>query len=366
MISRAKPYFSDDMKYNIFRDIDHILSSGNLTNGEYVKRFEDEFKDIVGTKYAIATNSCTSALEITIKSLGLKGKKIIAPTNTFVATINSIITSGNIPVIADISRDTLCLSMDSIRKNYDRDVSAIILVNIGGLITPEYDEIVRFCDDNKIFLIEDAAHSLGSYIKGGKKSGNLGSAGCFSFYPTKIITTCEGGMITTDSEWISKEAKLYRNHGGDGRNFYYTSSNYRMTEIQAAIGIQQLRYLPKFLEKRNHIASIYTELLSGIDNIKLFPTYGDRYSSYWNYYILIKGYRDELMSFLGSSLNLIQTGDAYWPPCHMQPVFDEYYNKSFPIAEDILSRHLSLPMYYELKDEEIVRITNLIRKFFGK
>jgi perosamine synthetase len=366
MYSRAKPYFSEEMRINIVKGVDDILCFGSLTQGKYVQKFENMFRDVIHTTYAVATNSCTSALEISIKSLGIENRKIIAPTNTFVATINSIITSGNIPIIVDINKNTLCISMKSIVENYDDDVAAIILVNIGGLITPEYHEISKFCKDNGLFLIEDAAHSLGSSLNG-IMSGNLCDVGCFSFYPTKIITTCEGGMITTNNKYLAEKAILYRSHGGDGENFFYTSSNYRMTEISAVIGIEQLEHLDDFIFKRNYIADRYIDGLKDIDDIDLLPIY-DGINSYWNFYFLTKSnnVRNELSVYLLSKG--IQTGNAYYPSCHMQPVFKEHltHYQNFDNAEDVLSRHISLPMYVELNRNDIVYITSNVRRFFNK
>ena len=236
---RAKPYFSNGDIDDILDEIKDTLQSGNLVQGERVKEFEDKFAKMVGTKYAIATNSCTSALELSIRSLGVNGKKILVPTETFVATGNSVILSGNTPVFTDIDKSTLCMSYDTIMDRMTDDVAAIIIVHMGGLITPDIDKIRDYCKYNSIHLIEDAAHAHGSkkmsivngcYVKS-EYAGSLGIAGCFSFYPTKVMTTGEGGMITTDSKSLMEMARTLRNHGGDGRLGLYSASNDRMTEI---------------------------------------------------------------------------------------------------------------------------------------
>ena len=183
---RAKPHFSDID--DILSEIRNVLQSGNLVQGEKVKEFEEKFAEMVGVKYAIATNSCTSALELSIRSLGVNGKKVLVPTETFVATGNSVILSGNTPVFTDIDKSTLCMSYDTIMDRMTDDVAAIIIVHMGGLITPDIDKIRNYCKDNSIHLIEDAAHAHGSRYKS-EYAGSLGTAGCFSFYPTKVMTT---------------------------------------------------------------------------------------------------------------------------------------------------------------------------------
>jgi len=360
---RAKPYFSNEAKEKAVLYLKEILETGNLVQGKYVKDFETRFAAFIGTRYAVATNSCTSALEIVIKSASIKNKKILVPSQTFVATGNSVISSGNIPVFIDMNEDTLCMSLKSIQKNMSKDVAAIILVHIGGLITPEYYDIKSFCDKHNILIIEDSAHAIGSSIDN-QKAGSLGIAGCFSFYPTKIMTTGEGGMITTDSKELADLCRLYRNHGGDGQNFYYSSSNYRMTEVNACIGLTQMDELNSFIENRNRIASTYSRLLADVKKIKMLPTYNNIFNCYWNIYFVLESTVNRSI-FVSKLLESgIQTGDAYSPPCHKQEVFKKYISscQDFSVTNDILQRHISLPMYVELKEDEIKFIVTKIKE----
>ena len=367
---RAKPYFTDVDIDEILDEIKDTLHSGNLVQGQRVKEFEENFAKMVGTKYAIATNSCTSALELTLKSLGIKNKKVLVPTETFVATGNSVILSDNTPVFTDIDKSTLCMSYDTIMDRMSDDVAAIIIVHMGGLITPDIDKIRDYCKYNSIHLIEDAAHAHGSkkmsivngcYVKS-EYAGSLGIAGCFSFYPTKVMTTGEGGMITTDSKSLMEMARTLRNHGGDGRLGLYSASNDRMTEISAILGLSQLKHLKSFVDKRNYIASKYRESLSMISEIQLFSEYKEIKNSYWNFYFILNTInRKEFIEKM--SERGVQIGDAYSPPCHGQPVFKEYISDdTFEVADDILSRHVSLPMYTELNDKDIYLITDIVKE----
>tara|TARA_Y100000310_G_scaffold101517_1_gene99616 strand:- start:1288 stop:2421 length:1134 start_codon:yes stop_codon:yes gene_type:complete len=364
---RAKPYFSNKDVDDILKDIRETLHSGNLVQGKRVEEFETKFAKMVGIKYAVATNSCTSALELTIKSLGIENKKILVPTETFVATGNSVILSNNIPVFTDIDSSTLCMSYDTILDRMTPDVSAIIIVHMGGLITPDIYKIRNFCDRYGLYLIEDAAHAHGAQIYNEyratiKYAGSLGDVGCFSFYPTKIMTTGEGGMITTNSYDVMFMAKTLRNHGGDGRLGTYPASNDRMNEISAILGLSQLKKLDEFVKKRNHIAKMYRKLLEDITEIDLLPEYKKIKNSYWNFYFILNNIDRE--KFINKMLQFgIQLGDAYNPPCHRQPVFERYVDGyDFKVADTILEKHISLPMYTELTDDDIVFIVDKVKE----
>jgi len=364
---RAKPHFSNNAKRRAVSYFKEILDTGNLIQGKYVKELEAAFAKFIGMKYAIATNSCTSALEIVIKSCGIKNKKILVPSQTFVATGNAVITSGNTPVFVDMDKNTLCMSLTSIQNNMSDDVAAIILVHIGGLITPEYYKIKSYCDKNSILLIEDSAHAVGSSIDD-QKAGSLGIAGCFSFYPTKIMTTGEGGMITTNSKMIADLCRLYRNHGGDGKNFYYNSSNYRMTEISASIGLVQLEEIDLFIMERNRVASTYSRLLANLEKINILPTYDNIFNCYWNFYFILDNSVDRTDFQRQLLKHGIQTGDAYSPPCHKQKAFCSYIlpNQDFSVTDDILQRHISLPMYIGLRENDIKYITTKIKEILAQ
>ena len=285
---RAKPYFSETDRKEITSKIDDILESGQIAQGKYVAEFEDKFSKEVGSKHGIATNSCTSALEVSIRALGIKNKTILVPTNTFVASVNSIILSGNTPLIVDIDEETLCMSLDSISENMSNDVGAILWVHMAGLVTTDALVAREMCEKLDIYLIEDAAHAHGASVFDSNfctvfKAGNIGDVGCFSFYPSKVLATGEGGMITTNNDEVADRCRIMRYHGvtraeGDlegvdyGVTAHYPSQNFRMTETSAIIGISQLSNLQKFIQKRNHIADSYSFGLKDVDGISILPS----------------------------------------------------------------------------------------------
>ena len=375
---RAKPYFSEVDRKEIVSKIDGILESGHIAQGKYVAEFEDKFSEEVGSKYGIATNSCTSALEVSIRALGVKNKTILVPTNTFVASVNSIILSGNTPLIVDINEETLCMSLDSISENMSNDVGAILWVHMAGLVTTDVLVAREICKKLNIHLIEDAAHAHGASVYDSHydrifKAGNIGDVGCFSFYPSKVLATGEGGMITTNNDEVADRCRIMRYHGvtraeGDlegvdyGVTAHYPSQNFRMTETSAIIGISQLSNLQKFTRKRNHIADSYSFGLKDVDGISILPSSDFSYSSYWNYYFILDKSidRDKLSNYLHK--NGIENANAYYPACHQHEIYKDYVLSDYPIANDILKRHLSLPMYYELEDDGIDVIIDFVKK----
>ena len=198
-VPAAKIYFPEGDRKKILKQVNEILESGQLTLGKYTKEFEEEFAKYVGVKYAVAVNSGTSALEIPLRALGIQGFSVIVPTNTFFATPASVIHAGGKVIFADMT-ENLCLDPDSVKQKIQKDTRGIIIVHIGGVVPPQITEIQAICHEHNLFLIEDAAHAHGSTLNG-KSAGTFGDAAAFSFYPTKVMTSGEGGMIVTNSFW---------------------------------------------------------------------------------------------------------------------------------------------------------------------
>ena len=237
MIPIAKPFVGAEEKEAVVR----VLESGMLAQGENVKEFEKAFAAYCGVRFAVATNSCSAALEISLRSLGLKqDDEVIVPIETFFSTGASVLREGGKISFAGIDPQTFCLSLNEIKKVFTTKTKAIILVHMAGLVTPEVEDIADFCRQKGIALIEDAAHAPGASFNG-KKSGSFGNMACFSFYPTKIMTTGEGGMIVTNDEGLYQQANSYRHRGRDmaapEECYRYLGTNNRMTEIQAILGL---------------------------------------------------------------------------------------------------------------------------------
>ncbi len=357
-IPAAKIYFPEDDRKEILKQIDGILESGQLTLGKYGKEFEQRFAEYVGTRYAVAVNSGTSALEIILRTLDIEGSSVIVPTNTFVATPASVIHAGGKVIFADIT-DNLCLDPASVRDRINKDTRAVIIVHIGGLIPPQIAEIQQICREHGLFLIEDAAHAQGSTLDG-KKAGSFGIAAAFSFYPTKVITSGEGGMITTDDENIYNRALVFRDQGKAGflGNIHTELGyNWRMSEIHAALGLSQFARLEEFIADRRRIAHFYDTELAKVDSVFPVKIPPEAKSNYYKYMVMLKDGIDRaaLKKELKEKYTVSLSGEVYELPCHLQPIFKTLYGfkgGEFPVAEDFCKRHICLPVFAGMTEEQ--------------
>jgi len=267
------------------KEVLKVMESQMLTllHGEFVKKFEDDFAEYIGAKHAIGVNSGTAALHIAIAALEIgPGDEIIVPPFTFIATASSILHNNAIPIFADIDEKTYTLDPKSVEEVISDKTKAIIPVHLAG-ISADLDALQEIATENQLYLIEDAAQSIGTKYKS-KMVGALGDIGCFSFYPSKNITTGEGGMITTNDDNIAEKCKLIRHHGESAWYVYNRLGyNYRMTEIQGAIGSVQLRKLDEYIKVRNQNAEYLTKGIKDLEGIDppYVPEYCEPAFNYW-------------------------------------------------------------------------------------
>lgn len=368
-IPSVKLYFPPEDISQIKDYVEGILSSGMLTLGEYTKAFEKQFADFHQIKHSVAVSSGTSALEIALRCIDLKeGDEVILPTNTFSATAAAVLFSGGKPILTDIDPENLCINAQEVRKHLTPKTKAVIVVHIAGLICPAIKTIKKICVDHHISLIEDAAHAHGSKLDD-QFAGSFGVAGCFSFYPTKVMTTGEGGMITTKSGKLASKAKILRDQGKE--NFQSSTIvelgyNWRMDEISAAIGLVQLERLPEIIEKRNKIAKYYDLKLSKVNGITPLEYSQNIVHNYYKYVVVLdKDINREKFKEKLRARNVRCGGEVYWPPLHMQPTYQKLLGTGkgdFPIAEDVCSRMVALPMYTQMTMEEAEYVVHNIKE----
>lgn len=353
--------------------IDEVLRSGYLTMGEKVARFEKTFAEFTGARYAIATSSGTSSLEIILRAIGVAGGTVIVPSNTMMASPVSVIHAGARVIFADCNRENLQLAPQDLKRKMRADMRAVMLVHIGGIISPELDEIKAICDDAGVFLIEDAAHAHGATIDG-RQAGTLGIAGSFSFYPTKVLVTAEGGMITTDDENIYRKALSLRDHGrtADDPNVHTDIGyNWRFSELHAVLGIMQMKKADAILARRRNLARRYDEKLKGVKGIRKLAVPPNIKSSYYKYIVFLDENidRDTVKKKLKEQYGISLTGEVYSNPCHSQPAFKNYPGAvandpadDFPNTEYISRRHICLPLYPGLTEEEIDYVVDGLKR----
>jgi perosamine synthetase len=367
-ITMADPYFDSNDRVRIHKEIDNILDR-SLSMGPNVFAFQEEFAKRMNVRHAIAMNSCTSALEAALLVHEIKGREVIVPSQTFIATGMAVYLTGGKPVFAEISPKTLCLDFDDVKSRVTKNTAGIILVHMTGIITPNIIDFRNFCNENNLFLIEDAAHSPGA-ISNGQYAGTIGDVGCFSFFPSKVMTSGEGGMLITNNDEIARFAKSFQNRGRDMSSnveiYNMPGRNVRMTEMSALLGRIQLEKLERFLDKRRSLAEIYRTELNNIDGIMALIPKDLKSSSFWKVPIIL----DSDVDRVALTENMLSKGVivdwAYHPPLHLQPVFADLYQTSegqLPITEDILARHLCLPCHPRMDESDVVYVTTVLKDF---
>jgi perosamine synthetase len=343
----AAIHFPDEDRAWILREIDECLKTGRLTLGPNGERLESEFAALCGVKHAVAVNSGTSALEIIFRAIGVEGREVIVPANTFYATAGAVVHAGGRPRFAECETSTFALDPEAVERLIGPNTAAVCVVHIGGIITPAIDRIRALCDARGIALVEDAAHAQGASLDG-RMAGSFGRAAAFSFYPTKVMTSGEGGILVTDDDDIAREARIYRDQGKEGftTNFHIRLGyNWRLSEPHAIIGLAQLRRLPEFIANRREIAAIYDEGLAPIQGVRpVLQPEGAR-SNYYKYMAYLEGpNRAELKKTLREQFGIGLSGEVYDTPLHHQPIFAPYAEAPLPGAEDICARHICLPV----------------------
>ncbi|MGA3288671.1 MAG: DegT/DnrJ/EryC1/StrS family aminotransferase [Candidatus Bathyarchaeia archaeon] len=368
------PWINDADKEAVY----NALQSRWLTGGPKAVEFEGLFANVIGSKYAISVNSCTAALHLAMRVLDIgPGDEVIVPVLTFAATANAPIFCGAKPVFADIDEKTYNISPKSIIDKISEKTKAIIVVHYGGQPC-DMKEIMEIAKDHKLPVVEDCAHTVGAtYLK--RKAGTIGTIGCFSFYPTKILTTLEGGMFVTNNEDLFRRAKILREHGmtrsavdrESGAAWYYDvidlGYNYRLNEVQAVLGTSQLKRLSDINRLRVNAANQYSDRLKEIDGIITPFEAKDRTHSYHLYVIRVleKKFgisRNKL--FLELSEKKIGLS-VHYTPLHLLTFYKNLVHHSigdFPVAEQIYNEILSLPIFPTITEDQINQVVNEIKR----
>ncbi|MDP3722491.1 MAG: DegT/DnrJ/EryC1/StrS family aminotransferase [Candidatus Omnitrophota bacterium] len=369
-IPNAKPFFSPADKAQILASMSEILD-GMLTLGPLVQRLEQDFAHYVGVSHAVAVHSCTSALEIALRFFEVEGRDVLVPAQTFVATANAVITAGGRPVIIDVDRATQCLTAELVETAIGPKTAGVIVVNMHGLIPPDFEAIRAVCRRRSLFLIEDAAHSPGAIYRG-VKSGALADAACFSLYATKVLTAGEGGVLTTGDPCLAAFARSVRDHGMEETRTQCVrvGSNMRCDEFRAAVALNQLGNLEVFVARRNTIARLYEEQLADEALIRLPARYTHIRHAYWKFPVSLADGLDpgciarELLQSHG-----IQVSQPYAPPVHLQPYYRQRYGYApgaLPNVEWILSHYVCLPMHVGLTDDEVAHVVESLLSVLRK
>jgi perosamine synthetase len=360
-LQAARPQFERTDIDAILPAIRSVLESGHLILGEHTDRFERAFASYIGVTHAVAVSSCSAAIQIALRFFGVDQREIILPTNNFPGVVSAVLYEGGLPVLADMDSGTFCMATEDALKRITPRTAGIVVVHLGGLVYPDIDRVREVCRDRGLFLIEDVAHAHGASISS-RKAGSLADAGCFSFYPTKIMTTGVGGMITTDNAKLAEYARSVRHHG-QGRKreeFVQMGSDWCMTEINAILGRYQLERLDEMVDHRNQVVQWYREGLSDADwlSIPRYPSHL-RHAYYKLPTVVAEDVDRDLLRHTLENEFGVQNGTIYDPPCHLQPAFRDLLRLgpgAYPQAERMLARQLCPPIHAGIGREEVAAV----------
>ena len=362
-----RPFYLDldDDEIEAFLDgTRKILKSGMLILGEATAGLEREFADFVGVRHAVAVNSGTTALEILLKMRRLEGRTVLVPTNTNFATAAAVLYAGGKVRFLDMDAATFAPSLAMVRGAVEgpggADIAGVMWVHIGGVVSPDFPDVVAYCRDRGLFALEDCAHAHGSAL-GGVAAGNLADGGAFSFFPTKVMTTCEGGMITTNSDEEAEWAQSFRNQGKRGMAFgglhHDMGNSHRITEINAHLGRIQLAKLPAMLDRRR---TAYDRITAALDGAGIAYVSTAHMDTAANYKLMVLPPAGTDAGALKSALadrGVILGGTVYEIPCHLQPVFEGIHDGSpLPVAEEWCPRHICPPLTSGMTEEQADRV----------
>ncbi len=353
-----------NLKKEINKVIDRVLSKGDLILRKDVEDFENNLAEFVGTKYAVGLNSGTDALFLSLKVAGIgRGDQVITVSHTFIASIAAIVQAGAEPVLVDVADDFL-MDMQGLEKAITKRTKAVIPVHLNGRMC-DMEKLMRIAKRHNLIVIEDAAQSLGARYKD-KMAGSFGQTGCFSFYPAKILGCFgDGGAVATNSLKIAENIRYLRDHGQKTKtNIAFFGWNSRLDNLQAAILNLKFKYLPTWIRKRRKLAEIYGRGLSDVPEIELPPApgQGEKFFDVYQNYVLRVEKRDELAEFLKEKGVETLIKDKIPNHFHAGLGFSRF---SLPYTEKLAKEIISLPLYPELTQEQIEYVIKCVRKFYS-
>ncbi len=364
-----RPYLGDEE----LAAVKGVFESRWLGMGAFTQMFEDRLRSFLGAEHVVAVNSGTSALHIALSALDLApGDEVLVPTLTFVATTQAILMAGARPVFCDVDASTFNLNVEDAARRVTGHTKAILPVHYGGLACP-MDEINRLAQQKHLRVVEDAAHAFGSTYQG-RNVGTLGDVTCFSFDPIKNITCGEGGAVVTDDPELARRAisqrmlgisrdAWSRQEGAASWSYDVVGKGYRyhMSNINAAIGIEQLKRFDTFKRRKQEIARRYDDALADVDGLALRSVDRDETCPFFYVVRVLEGRRTGLMAHLKD--HGVTTGIHYLPN-HLHSAFAEF-RVALPVAERLSEEILTLPLFYEMTDDEVAAVISAVRSFFG-
>lgn len=342
-----------------------ILSSDRpLGESKYTKEFEERFAKMSDSKYALACSNGTTAIELALKAIDVKGKKVLIPSNTFFATSVAVTNAGGIIELLDMEPTSFSIDLKDLEKKITPEVGAVIIVHIGGIISHDISKIVNLCKENKVPLVEDAAHAHFS-LKGTNRAGSIGDIGTFSFFPTKVMTTGEGGMITTNNKAYYEKMKSLKNFGRHINNggiiVNPEGNNFKINEFTSLLGCIELDRVSQRIDDRGYLLSLYKKNLEKT-KYKVLSQKGRGVCANYKAIVVTPMDGDWLKKYCKEK-NITLTGEVYRIPVHQQPLYKEQFSSvDLPNTDYYSKHHVCPPLYPELTIQEVDYICDVLKQ----
>lgn len=358
LIKQCSPRFSK----NVIEEIEYVLRSGMLREGSCTRRFEEYFRHRTGAQYAYSVSSGTAALQVALMSCVEPGSKVLVPGFTFIASASAVVHAGCVPVFVDVDPESFLMDLDNAWEKADEKTAAVVPVHLFGNIVP-IDGLIELAEEYELRIVHDAAQALGSQYYGAELGG-FNDVCCYSFYPSKVITTGEGGMVSTNTEELGYRVSQLKNHGESSRYYHACLGfNYRGNEIASILGLDQLSRLDEFIEKRRNIARYYDLAVGNIEGLYSQRITEGAEPSY-NYYTVrvdpeSRLDRNQIVEEL--KRRNIETAVHYPRALTDQPALEKYVTEACPVAEELAGQVFSIPIHPHLSERDTEHVVSALR-----
>ncbi len=361
ILNLSKPYYTEARRKKIAGDIEDILASGRLMLGPWLQKFEESYTRLTRRKFAIGLNTCTTALQIALTYADVRGKEVLVPAGSFVTDVSVVKFAGGIPVLFDMNPDTLGPDLSDLKRKITPNTRAMIWVHLVGIIASDHRELLEFTRAHDIFLVEDAAHAHGAVVDG-KPAGSFGDASAFSFYPTKIVSSGTGGMLTTDDEELAifaRELRVFGKREGSDEIIHH-GNDWFLDEIRACIGYHHTEDLEEQVTRRREIAHLYATLFANQPGFQMLNVPDGSKPAWYQFPIFLDAAidRESLVRRLRDVHNIEAKG--IYRPTHHETIFSDLNDGSLRSAEETLLKSLCIPMHAGLSDADIERVASAV------
>lgn len=354
-----KPYFPEDCRRRILADVDEILTTGKLMLGAHKDALEAGFAQLCGVPHAVSVNTCTTALTLCLKYFGAEGHDVLVQSGSFLTSVSSVLFAGGRPVLVDLNPATLGPALDDLERKITPQTKGLVWVHLTGIVSPEYEAILEFARSRGLFVIEDCAHALGAEVAAGR-AGSLGDAGCFSFYPTKIITSGTGGMVTTADPELKSYVELMRLFCRHKDGINCVGNDWFLDEIRCCVARHHLAELDAQLARRREIAALYDRELAGVPGITLLSRPADNLPSFYQYPVFLDLDRDHAALLAALKAREIEAKKIY-DPVHRENAFRHLDKGGLERTDAALGSSVCLPLFVEMGDDQVRAVAGALK-----